>query len=277
VEAPLRITRLHQQVQRPRGSRGMTDLRLMTGRRIIMTGGAANIGRAAALHMSRHGATVAIGDLDFEGAKETSDLIAEEGGSAFSFKVDVTDEGQVAAFVEAADAAMGGIDGGFFNAGLQRSGSVDSFDVTDWDALFDVNPRHCFLMAKYVTPKIREAGNGSILMTASLAAVKGGPGMTAYSASKGAIVGFGRALAAELAPDQIRVNVLCPGWVDTDFNGPAIDFMGGRASQEAVVRQVVPLGRQATSDEMADSVVFLLSRASSYMTGQIVLVDGGVF
>jgi dihydroanticapsin dehydrogenase len=255
----------------------VTNLQLMTGRRIIMTGGAANIGRESALLMAAHGAAIAIGDLDGAGAEETARLINEAGGSASAFRVDVTDEAQVAAFVDDARSKMGGIDGGFFNAGLQRSGRVESFDAGDWDALFSVNPRHCFLMAKYVTPVIRQAGSGSIVMTASLAAVKGGPGMTAYSASKGAIVGFGRALAAELAPDQIRVNVLCPGWVDTAFNNPAIDFMGGRTAQESVVSQVVPLGRQATSQEMADSVVFLMSRASSYMTGQVMLVDGGVF
>lgn len=255
----------------------MADLKLMTGRRIIMTGGAGNIGREAALLMARHGATVAIGDLDLEGSQETVEMIKGEGGNAFAFKVDVSDEDQVQAFVASASDAMGGIDGGFFNAGLQRSGRVDSFDVKDWDALFTVNPRHCFLMSKYVTPEIRKAGSGSILMTASLAAVKGGPGMTAYSASKGAIVGFGRALAAELAADQIRVNVLCPGWVDTAFNQPAIDFMGGRGVQDDLVSQAVPLGRQAVPEEMADSVVYLLSKASSYMTGQIILVDGGVF
>jgi len=204
-------------------------------------------------------------------------MIRGEGGNAFAFKVDVSDEDQVQAFVASASDAMGGIDGGFFNAGLQRSGRVDSFDVKDWDALFTVNPRHCFLMSKYVTPEIRKAGSGAILMTASLAAVKGGPGMTAYSASKGAIVGFGRALAAELAADQIRVNILCPGWVDTAFNQPAIDFMGGRGVQDELVSQAVPLGRQAVPEEMADSVVYLLSKASSYMTGQVILVDGGVF
>ena len=255
----------------------MADLKLMTGRRIIMTGGAGNIGREAALLMARHGATVAIGDLDLEGSQETVEMIKGEGGNAFAFKVDVSDEDQVQAFVASASDAMGGIDGGFFNAGLQRSGRVDSFDVKDWDALFTVNPRHCFLMSKYVTPEIRKAGSGAILMTASLAAVKGGPGMTAYSASKGAIVGFGRALAAELAADQIRVNILCPGWVDTAFNQPAIDFMGGRGVQDELVSQAVPLGRQAVPEEMADSVVYLLSKASSYMTGQVILVDGGVF
>lgn len=100
--------------------------------------------------------------------------------------------------------------------------------------------------------------------------------MTAYSASKGAIVGFGRALAAELAGDGIRVNTICPGWIDTPFNQPAINFMGGRQSQEEAVRQAVPMGRQGTPEEIASSVLYLISDASSYMTGQILLVDGGV-
>jgi len=112
---------------------------------------------------------------------------------------------------------------------------------------------------------------------ASVAAVKGGPGMTAYSASKGAITGFGRALAAELAADNIRVNVVCPGWVDTPFNRPAIDYMGGAKAQESIVAQIVPLGRQAAPSEIAGTILFLASDLSSYTTNQILLVDGGIF
>lgn len=255
----------------------MSDMRQLVGKRVVMTGGAANIGRASAILMARHGAIVFIGDLDLEGAKGTVALIEAEGGTAQAFKVDVTQESEVAAFVFAAAEYLGGIDVGFFNAGIQRSGRVEEFEVDEWDALFMVNPRHCFLMAKHVTPHLRVAGGGSIVLTSSVAAVKGGPGMTGYSASKGAITGFGRALAAELAADQIRVNVLCPGWVDTPFNQPAIDFMGGAAAQVSAVAQIVPLGRQAVPEEIAESVVFLASDMSSYMTAQIVLVDGGVF
>ncbi|MHB1164144.1 MAG: SDR family NAD(P)-dependent oxidoreductase [Candidatus Nanopelagicales bacterium] len=255
----------------------MDDLRQLVGKRVVMTGGAANIGRASALLLARHGATVVIGDVDIEGAQGTVDEIIAGGGTALAVRTDVTQEADIAALVAAAVAFMGGLDVGFFNAGIQRSGRVDVFPVGEWDALFNVNPRHCFLMAKYVTPHLKAAGGGSIVLTSSVAAVKGGPGMTGYSASKGAITGFGRALAAELAGDQIRVNILCPGWVDTPFNKPAIDFMGGPAAQESVVAQIVPLGRQAVPEEIAQSVVFLASDMSSYMTGQIVLVDGGVF
>lgn len=254
----------------------MSDLRQLVGKRVVMTGGAGNIGRASAVLMARHGASIVIGDIDLDGASETVGLIEAEGGKALAVQTDVTQEASIAALVAQAVEFLGGIDIGFFNAGIQRSGKVDEFPVEEWDRLFTVNPRHCFLMAKHTTPHLRAAGGGVLVLTSSVAAVKGGPGMTGYSASKGAITGFGRALAAELASDQIRVNVLCPGWVDTPFNQPAIDFMGGTDAQAAVVAQIVPLGRQAVPEEIAESVVFLASDMSSYMTGQIVLVDGGV-
>lgn len=254
----------------------MTDLRQLVGKRVVMTGGAANIGRACAVHMARHGAAVVIGDIDAAGAEETVALIAAEGGEAHFVRTDVTSEEAIARLVDSAAERLGGLDVGFFNAGLQRSGAVDEFPLDQWDALFTVNPRHCFLGAKHLTPHLRESG-GAIVLTASLAGIKGGPGMTAYSASKGAIVGFGKALAAELAPSRIRVNTVCPGWIDTPFNQPAIDFMGGRSEQESAVRTIVPLGRQGTPEEIAGGVVFLASDASSYMTGQVLVVDGGVF
>lgn len=253
-----------------------TDLRQMVGKRVVMTGGAGNIGRASALLMASHGARIVIGDVDAHGAKETVELIHADGGSAEFVETDVTDEAAMSHLISTAVAQLGGLDVGFFNAGIQRSGAVTSFATTEWDALFTVNPRHCFLGAKHLTPHLRASGGGSIVLTSSLAGLKGGPGMTAYSASKGAIVGFGRALAAELAPDGIRVNVLCPGWIDTPFNQPAIDFMGGVDAQARTVSTIVPLGRQGTPDEIASTVLYLASDASSYTTGQAIVVDGGV-
>ena len=140
-----------------------------------------------------------------------------------------------------------------------------------------VNPRSCFFGIKHAVPLMRERGGGSIINMASLAGVKGGPGLTAYSASKGAIVGFTKAVAAELAPEWIRVNCVCPGWVDTPFNQPAIDFLGGRQDQERVIKQIVPMGRQGTPEEIAPIVVYLASDGSTYTTGQALVVDGGVY
>lgn len=254
----------------------MRDLRQLVGKRVVMTGGAANIGRASAILLARHGARIVIGDLDAEGSMETVGAIEEEGGEAFFVHTDVSSEAAVRALIDTAAVQLGGLDAGFFNAGLQRTGLASEFAVDDWDALFAVNPRHCFLAAKHITPHLKKTGAGVIVLTSSLAAMKGGPGLTAYSASKGAIVGFGRALAAELAPNGIRVNVICPGWVDTPFNEPAISFMGGLEAQEKTIAEVVPLGRQGTPEEIASGVLYLISDASSYMTGHILVVDGGV-
>jgi len=139
-----------------------------------------------------------------------------------------------------------------------------------------VNPKSCFLGAKYGVPYLRERGGGSIVNMSSIAGLKGGPGMTAYSASKGAVVAFTKALAAELAPDNIRVNCVCPGWIDTPFNQPAIEFMGGREEQEEMVQQTVPLQRQGIPEEIAPGILYLASDASSYMTGKELVIDGGL-
>lgn len=242
-----------------------------------MTGGAANIGREAALLLAKHGATIAVGDLDIDGTNETVESIKKAGGNAFAVKVDVSKEDEIKNFVNNAAERLGGIDVGFFNAGIQKSGRVEDFAIENWDALLNVNSRHCFLMSKYVVPYMKKNKKGSIILMASAAAIKGGKGMTAYAASKGAITGFGRALANELAADNIRVNMVLPGYVDTPFNNPAIEFGGGKAAQAEAVLRDVPMGRQSTPAEIAGTVLFLASDLSSYTTSQMMIVDGGFF
>ena len=146
-----------------------------------------------------------------------------------------------------------------------------------WDQIFAINTRSIFFGAKHAIPHLKQSGRGSIVNMASLVGKRGAPGIAAYSASKGAVVAFGSALALELAPDNIRVNTICPGLVDTRFNQAMIDFMGGRAVQDAFVKQAVPLGRQAHPSEIAPLYVYLASDESSYMTGQAIVVDGGIY
>ena len=215
-----------------------------------------------------------IGDIN-EAAGRAA--VAELGPSTHFVKVDVTDEASVHQLIESAVAWLGELDVLCQNAGLQHSGAVTEFDAKRWDAIFAVNSRAHFFGAKHAIPHLRKSGKGSIINTASLAGKRGGPGLTAYSASKGAVIAFGTALAMELARDNIRVNTICPGWVDTPFNQPAIDFMGGRAQQENVVKQIVPLGRQAIPSEIAPLFVYLASDKSSYMTAQAITIDGGVY
>jgi dihydroanticapsin dehydrogenase len=243
-------------------------------KRIIITGGVNNIGKEAVRRFVAEGAKVVIGDIN-EAAGRAA--VAELGPSTHFVKVDVTDEASVHQLIESAVAWLGGLDVLCQNAGLQHSGAVTEFDAKRWDAIFAVNSRAHFFGAKHAIPHLRKSGKGSIINTASLAGKRGGPGLTAYSASKGAVIAFGTALAMELARDNIRVNTICPGWVDTPFNQPAIDFMGGRAQQENVVKQIVPLGRQAIPSEIAPLFVYLASDESSYMTAQAITIDGGVY
>lgn len=246
----------------------------LSGKRIILTGGVNNIGKQAAIQFVKEGARVVIADIDEVRGQKTA---AELGGNVHFVAVDVTRENAVRELVERGVAWLGGLDVLAQNAGLQHSGPVTDFDAARWDALFAVNARAHFFGVKYAIPHLRKSGKGSIINTSSLAGQRGGPGLTAYSASKGAVIAFSTALAMELAKDNIRVNTICPGWVDTPFNQPAINFMGGRDAQEAAVKAIVPLGRQAASSEIAPLFVYLASDESSYMTGQAITVDGGVY
>lgn len=250
----------------------------LEGKLALITGAATGIGKATALLFAREGARVVIGDVNEQGARETADTVNVENGvgRARFVPTDVSRAEEVQALMRDAAEFMGGIDIIVNNAGAQRSGRVTHFEESEWDLIMKVNPKSCFLAAKYGVPYLKERGGGSIVNMSSLAGLKGGPGMTAYSASKGAIVAFTKALAAELAPDRIRVNCMCPGWIDTPFNQPAIDFMGGRSTQEEMVAESVPLQRQGTPQEIAPGMLFLASDASSYMTGQALSIDGGV-
>ncbi len=249
----------------------------LQGKVAIITGAATGIGRATALLFAREGASVVVADINEDDAQRTVADIEDEGADARFVRADVSEAEDVQALMERAAEEMGGIDVIVNNAGAQRSGAVTEFEESEWDLLMQINPRSCFLGAKYSVPYLRERGGGSIVNVSSLAGLKGGPGMTAYSASKGAIIAFTRALAEELAPDNIRANSVCPGWIDTPFNEPAIEFMGGRAQQEDMVQQTVPLKRQGTPEEIAPGILYLASDASSYVTGQELVIDGGFF
>lgn len=244
-------------------------------KKVLITGAATGIGRATSLAAVRQGAQVTLGDLNVAGMTETADAIRQQGGTVWTQETDVSRSADVAALVGHAASSMNGLDAVVCSAGIQRAGAVGGFAEEDWDALMSINAKSCFLVAKHAVDPLAKDGGGSIVNIASLAGVAGGPGMTAYSASKGAIVAFSKSLANEVAKDNIRVNSVCPGWIDTPFNQPAIDDMGGLEAQAEMIRANVPLQRQGTPKEVADLVTFLVSDASSYITGQALLIDGG--
>jgi NAD(P)-dependent dehydrogenase (short-subunit alcohol dehydrogenase family) len=246
----------------------------LSGKRIVITGAIGNIGKEAVRSFIAEGARVVIGDIDENAGRA---VVAEFGSATHFVKVDVSSEASVANLIAQGVEWLGGLDVLAQNAGLQRSGPIADFSQTDWDALFAVNARAHFFGAKHAVAHLKRSGKGSIINMSSLAGKRGGPGLVAYSASKGAVIAFTTALAMELAPDAIRVNAICPGWVDTAFNQPAIDFMGGANAQQQKIAALVPLGRQARADEIAPLFVYLASDESAYVTAQSFGIDGGVY
>lgn len=248
----------------------------LQGKRALLIGAATGIGRACAEDFVRNGAHIAIADINSAGVQEVIVQLGPLGASAHGLGCDVRDEASMREVVRDAERLLGGLDTLVFLAGAMRVGKVDTFEAETWDAIFAVNARGTFLAAKYGAPALRRAGGGSITTTASLAGLRGAPGMSAYAAAKGAVIAFTTALALELAPDNIRVNAVLPGWIDTPFNRPAIDHMGGDALHSEIVRRAVPLGRQGVPSEVSPMYVFLASEEARYITAKAMMVDGGM-
>lgn len=248
----------------------------LAGKRALLIGAATGIGRACVEDFARNGAAIVVADLNEPAAAEAAALARAAGAKATSIGCDVREEASVKAAIEAAEKELGGLDTLVFLAGLMRTGAIEDVEAATWDAIFNVNARGTFFAAKYGAPALKRAGGGSFITTSSLAGLRGAPGMTAYASAKGAVIAFTTALAQELAPFNIRVNSVLPGWIDTPFNNPAIDYMGGTESHAAVVKRIVPLGRQGVPAEVAPMYTFLASEESRYVTAKSMMVDGGM-
>jgi NAD(P)-dependent dehydrogenase (short-subunit alcohol dehydrogenase family) len=240
----------------------------LAGKRALITAAGAGMGRAAALAFAREGATVLATDLNSDSLQS---LAGREGIE--TARLDVTQDKAVGEFV----AATGPVDILFNCAGWVHQGSILDCRVEDWDKSFNVNVRGMFLLTKAMLPGMIANGGGVILNMASvLGAEKAAPNRLAYAASKAAVAGFTRALAIDHVKQNIRVNCVCPGTVDTPSLGERIDAFAdpAKARQDFVARQ--PMGRLATAEEIAETFVYLASDESSFMTGQAVYVDGGM-
>lgn len=246
----------------------------LAGKVAVLTGASSGIGRAAALALAREGAAITIGDIDEPGAAETAKLIEADGGRAISRRCDVTSPEEIDGLVASAADEFGGVDIAFGNAGFLATADLDEMTLETFNKHLAVNLTANFLLAKASAPHVRRRGGGSIIFTASLGGLRGSAGSVAYNASKGGLVNMTRSLAAELGPDSIRVNCLCPGWVDTPFNDPFWAHEPPGTMEETVGR--IPLRRQSLPEEIGSTVVFLAGDASSYLTGHALVVDGGL-
>ncbi len=252
---------------------------LLKGRVVLVTGAATGIGRAIALSMSAAGARVGIGDISPAGQK-TADEIAAAGGQAAFVACDVSVPDSARNLVEEVAAAFGSIDGLINNAGISDgSRRIHDVEVEEWDRVLAVNLRGPFLCTKFAIPHLIACGHGAIVNIASMFGVVGAPLSGPYAAAKGGLVNLTRQLAVDYGPDGVRVNAICPGYVDTDLGGRRAAYSPlerrAAAARRVANAALQPLGRQATTDEVAQVALFLMSDASSFMTGSIVPVDGG--
>ncbi|MGZ4704094.1 MAG: SDR family NAD(P)-dependent oxidoreductase [Acidimicrobiales bacterium] len=250
----------------------------LTGRHVLVVGAGTRHsddpeaplgnGRAIALEAARAGAVVACADIDPQAAADTVALIEEIGGRAIALVADITDPTVCAELVEDTVAQLGALDGLVLNVGIGLGGGMEGTSVEQWDIVFSVNVRSHFLVTQAALPHL--GAGSSIVYVSSLAGYKPGSRLPAYDASKAAIGGLCRSVAREVSRHGVRANVIAPGLIDTPLGRLATESRPGRA------KSPVPLGRQGTAQEVALPVIFLLSDDASYITGQILHVDGGL-
>jgi NAD(P)-dependent dehydrogenase (short-subunit alcohol dehydrogenase family) len=227
-------------------------------------------GRAIAVLAAREGAAVACADVDGEAAAATVALAEGEGTKAVAITADVADAEQCASMVERARAALGGLDGVVLNVGIGLGAGLAGTDVEDWDRALTVNLRAHFLVCKAAFPLLSDGA--AVVLVGSAAGLRAGSGSPSYDSSKAALLGLCRHVAREGAARAIRANTLVPGLIDTPMGRAASARNPARARGAARV----PLGRQGSPWEVAYAAVFLLSGEASYISGQALVVDGGL-
>ncbi|MBX9701820.1 MAG: SDR family oxidoreductase [Acetobacteraceae bacterium] len=249
---------------------------MLEGKSALVTGGASGIGRATALAFAREGAWVAVADLTLEAAQRTVADIEAKDGKAVAIACDVTDDDAVRAMVAAAVEAFGGLDCAFNNAGIApfqvNAAGQKIADVAPeaWERVIDVNLTGVWRCLRHEVAQMRAQGTGGVIVnTASILGLVGSPTSSAYVAAKHGVVGLTKTAAADHAEENIRVNAVCPGYIETPMTEETMRRRGGR------IMARVPMARMGRPEEIAEAVVWLCSERAGFVTGVAWAVDGG--
>jgi NAD(P)-dependent dehydrogenase (short-subunit alcohol dehydrogenase family) len=244
------------------------------GKVAFVTGGASGIGRATALAFAQAGARVAVADVGEQANQETARLIEQNGGRALAVRCDVTRGEDIKAALEKTVATFGRLDFAFNNAGIEpkKPAPTADYDEQEWNRIIDIDLRGVFLCMKHEIPLILKSGGGAIVNTSSGAGVIGIKGSPAYTAAKHGVIGLTRAASLDYAGQHIRINAVCPGYIDTPMMGR---FTGGTPEGRAQVISEEPIGRMGRPEEIANAVLWLCSDGAGFVVGHALVADGG--
>jgi NAD(P)-dependent dehydrogenase (short-subunit alcohol dehydrogenase family) len=247
----------------------------LAGKVCIVTGAGSGIGRASVIRFAEEGARITAVDIARGNVEETARLVGDPEVVA-AVTADVADPAQVQAYTDATVARWGGLHVAFNNAGVNIPGVFHEVPDEIVDRTIDVNLKGCIYGSRYAIPHMLRGGGGSIINTSSVNGVVAEPFLAIYAASKGGIVMLSRGIALDYAKQGIRCNALCPGWVDTPINHAHAEMLGGLAEVYATIDSFQPVGRPGEPREIANVALFLASDESSFVTGAVILADGGM-
>lgn len=252
-------------------------MKLLENKVALITGGASGFGKAGAFSFAEQGAAVCVVDLDEEKSRAVAQEIVDQGGQAIGVGANVVDEADNAKMVDACLTAFGRLDVLWANAGVaQPKRAIEEIPLDEFQRIMNVNTQGVWLSLRAAAPALKASGAGSAIVTSSVSGVKGRPGLSAYHASKGAAIMITRGLAAEWAPDNVRVNCICPVAADTPMLSTFFETLGKPEDLVEKSRSNIPLGRLATPKDIVDCALYLASDMSAMMTGSDLHIDGGV-